>query len=519
VSGDGPRRVAGKGAYHSARDHAGDLELDADVVVVGSGAGGAVVATELASSGQSVLVLEEGANVSSADHGRMRPSESMRHAWRDGAFTMAFGLGDTPTVNVTMGRCVGGSSVITGGVCFRIPEAVLRHWTNELGLDGYTPAAMERYFEHVEHAMHVEEVPVAMRSRSTALFALGAERRGYPLEPMRRNTKGCNGCGRCNFGCPHGAKMSVDLSYLPRAVAAGADVWSHCLVERVTMRGCRAIGVTGRVLNGRDGRPGGALVVRARRVVVAAGAWHTPLLLRRSGVVNDHLGKHLTLHPGFRMLASFDEPVRGWRGALQSAYSAAFEHEGITLTGLFVPTGVLAATMPGVGAEHATHAAGIDRLAMFGGIIHDEGGGTVRRGLGREPFVTYRMSKRDRALVPRLVRLMAETFFEAGARHVYLPVLGLRAVGPDDLRDVPLERFPGRRFECASQHPLGSAQMGASREWSVVDVDGRPWDTDELYVADGSIVPTSLGVNPQLSIMAMATRIAWRMRDVPLRRD
>jgi choline dehydrogenase-like flavoprotein len=502
-----------RGAFTRGRDEGADLELDCDVVVVGSGAGGAVVATELAESGLSVVVLEEGPRVPGPELGAMRPSESMRSVWRDGAFTFAFGLGDSPTINVTMGRCVGGSSVLTGGVCFRVPEPVLAHWSDVLGLRDYTPAAMDRYFSHVEERIHVEEVPVAMRSRGVELFALGAKRRGFELASMRRNTEGCNGCGRCNFGCPHGAKRSVDLSYLPRAVEHGATVVSDALVERVLTKGARAVGVEGRVLDAR-GRRTHALRVTARAVVVAAGAWHTPLLLARSGLGNrEVVGHRLTLHPGFRVLARFDEPVRGWQGALQSTWSGAFEHDGVTLTSLFVPPGVLGATMPGVGPEHTRQAANIGHLAMFGGIVHDEGGGTVHRGLGREPIVTYRMSRKDRARVAKLVRTMAETFFAAGAREVFLPILGLRGVTADGLASAPLETVPAARLECASQHPLGSAQMGSTAEHSVVDGDGRVWGVDGLYVADGSALPTSLGVNPQLSIMAYATRVAWRMRE------
>lgn len=506
------------GGYHSARDHAGDLELSCDVVVVGSGAGGATVATELAESGLSVVVLEEGPRVSPEKLGQMRPSESLRHVWRDGGFLVTIPRGDSPAINVTMGRCVGGSSVVTGGVCFRIPDTIMREWTDGLGLSGYTPEDMRPYFEHVEKAIHVEEVPREMRSRSTDLFVLGAKKRGFDVKPMRRNTTGCNGCGRCNFGCPHGAKMSVDLSYLPRAVAKGAQVWSHCLVERVETKGGRAVGVSGRLLNRRGGRPGNRLRVHARRVVVSAGAWYTPLILRKSGIGRGRgVGTRLTVHPGFRMLARFDDPVRGWRGALQSAWSDAFEEEGITLTGLFVPVGVLGATMPGVGVEHTSNARHIDHLAMFGGIIHDEGGGTVHRGLGREPIVTYRMSRRDKARIPTLIRAMAETFFAAGAREVFLPILGLRGVDADGLRKLDLERVPGRRLECSSQHPLGGCQMGAEPSRSVVDSNGKVWDVEDLYVVDGSIVPTSLGVNPQLSIMSIATRAAWRMRETPLR--
>ncbi len=499
-------------SYHSARDHVGDLVLDCDVVVVGSGASGAVVATELASAGLKVIIVEEGPNIPSAKLGQMRVSESIRHVWRDGAFTIAIPLGDTPAINVTMGRGVGGSSMLTGGVCFRIPDPVLDTWERELGLVEYTPKKMEEFHAHVEKAIHVEEVPKEMRSIGTNLFAEGAAKIGLTVESMRRNTKGCNGCGRCNFGCPHGAKMSVDVSYLPRAVEKGAQIFSHCLVDKIVMDGTRAVGVRGRLLNKRGGAPGDRLTVHARRVVIAAGAWHTPLVLERSGLGNrEVLGKNLTLHPAFRMLARFDQEVRGWEGALQSAYSRTLEPEGITYTGLFVPVGVLGATMPGVGLELAQNAKKIGHLAMFGGLIHDLGGGTVHRGLGREPYVTYRMAARDRAVMPKLIRTMAEAFFAAGAREVFLPVLGMRGLDADALKQLRLEDLPGKRFECASQHPLGSAQMGSSPRRSVVDGDGRVWGTQGLYVVDGSVLPTSLGVNPQLSIMTVATRLAWRM--------
>jgi hypothetical protein len=179
-----------------------------------------------------------------------------------------------------------------------------------------------------------------------------------------------------------------------------------------------------------------ALRVRAKRVVVAAGSYHTPQLLDRSGVGarSGQVGRNMTLHPAFRMFARFEERVEGWRGALQSAYSRAFEREGITLVGLFVPPGVLAATMPGFGPEHVRRAADVPHLAVFGGMIHDEGGGTVRRGPGREPFVSYRMAPADKARIPRLIRVMSEIFFAAGAREVFPPILGQPGVTADELR-------------------------------------------------------------------------------------
>jgi choline dehydrogenase-like flavoprotein len=499
------------------RDHEDEreLELDADVVVVGSGAGGAVVACELAEAGQRVLVLDEGPHIPPSRYGRMRPTESMRHLWRDGGLTMALGLGDTPVINVHMGSAIGGSSILTGGVCFRTPEKVLREWSDVMGLRELTPEGMDACFASVERAVHVEEVPITMRSRSTTLFGEGLRRAyGVELEPLRRNTKGCNGCGRCNFGCPHGAKLSVDITYLPRALAAGARVVSDALVDRVRVKGDRAIGVSGRLKNGRRGKPRTPFVVHARRVVVAGGAYASPLLLRRSGVggLSGQVGKNLTLHPGFRFMARFDELVQGWKGALQSAYTDTFEDEGITNIGLFIPPGALAGTMPGIGPELFARAEGIPHLAAFGGMIHDDAGGRVHDVLGR-PLMTYRMSRKNRAVVPGLLRKMANIFFAAGAREVILPVLGLPAVTPDALRTLDLEHVPGKMLECGSQHPLGTCRMGTSAHHAVVDPDGETYEVKGLYVADGSILPTSLGVNPQLSVMAMATRIAWKLRE------
>lgn len=510
-------------SYYSAKNRRGLLRLEADVVVVGSGAGGAVVATELALAGHRVVVLEEGPRVTADEHGAMRASESLRHVWRDGGMTVAFGVDGSPSINVTMGKVVGGSSMVTGGVCFRTPETVLDTWCREHGLSDYTPADLDEAFSHVEKAIHVEEVPEAMRSRGVHLYAQGHEAvTGKKLLPISRNTDGCKGCGRCNFGCPEKAKLSVDLSYLPRAVNAGAEVWSHCRALKVLRKGRRAIGVEGQTL-GDDGTTPGRFVVRAKRVVLACGAWHTPGLLARSGLNrrglrrHAHLGRHMTLHPGFRMMARFKDEVLGWKGALQSAWSDSFEGQGVTTMALFIPPSVIAATLPGIGNRHVANARQVPNMAMFGGIIHDEGGGVLRNGPGGQPIATYAMSRKDKATIPAVLRALAEPFFAAGAEEVFPPILGLEhGYDADAWANLDLAGIAPSRFEVSSQHPLGSARMSAEARDGVVDPDGKVWDLDELYVADGSIVPTSLGVNPQLTIMSLATRLAWRMAERPL---
>lgn len=499
-------------AVERGRAHAGDLDLDCDDLIVGSGASGAVMAAILAESGRRVIVLEEGPYLPEEEIRAMRPSQHLRKAWRDGGMTVALGVGDSPSINVTMGRAVGGSSIVTGAVCFRTPGRVLAEWSDKLGLRELTMDKLDPHFSEVEKAIHVEEVPASMRSLSTQRFAEGAEKLGLTMEPLRRNTKGCNGCGRCNFGCPHGAKMSVDMTYLPRAVAAGATVWSDVLVDAITIKNGKAVGVTGRI-QGRDLgwlHRTGRVKVAAKRVFVAAGAYHTPLLLQAAGVgvKSGQTGRHMTLHPSFRMFARFEERLEGWRGALQSAYTKSLEAEGITMVGLFVPAGVLAATMTGFGPEHVRRSKDIPHLAVFGGLVHDEGGGVIRRGPGREPLVTYRMAKEDRAKIPMVIRRMGEIFFAAGAKEVFPPIIGHEGVDADTFRKLDFSHIPATRLECSSQHPLGSARMGTSADRSVVKPSGETWDVENLFVTDGSIVPTSLGVNPQLTIMAMATRIA-----------
>jgi choline dehydrogenase-like flavoprotein len=498
----------------SGRRFGAPLELDCDTVIVGSGSGGAPVAATLAEAGERVIVLEEGPHLPGPQHGAMRPSESVRHVWRDGAMTLAVGLGDSPSINVTAGRMIGGSSAITGGVCFRAPDHVLDEWSRELGIDELGPSAMEPWFDQVARDVHIEPVPIELRSRSTALFAEGGAKLGVPFHSMQRNTRGCNGCGRCNFGCPHGAKLSVDKTYLPRAAHAGATIVSDALVERVEIEGRRAVGVTGSLLDGELGAPRTALRVRAKRVVLSAGAMYTPQILRRSGLGrrSGALGKNLTLHPSFRVIGRFDEPVRGWEGALQSAYSKHYEPDGMVLNSVFVPNGILAATMPGFGKSHAKLRAQVDHLAIFGGMLHDDGAGAVHTiPFRREPLMTYRMTPRDRVKIPILLERMASIFFAAGAREVFLPVFGIDGVTPDTFDKLDLRRLKGSRFECSSQHPLGTCHMGSSPSRSVVDPTGRVWELDNVYVADGSILPTSLGVNPQWTIMAMALRVAYRL--------
>lgn len=497
------------------RDLPGGFECSVDVCVVGSGAGGAVVAKELAEAGLSVCVLEEGGYYAPEDYGRFTFAESARRMYRGAGATMALGLGDSPTVQLVTGRVVGGGSVLTGGVCFRIPDLVLDEWCKE-GLTELSPRKMEPLFEHVEREVSVTETPRDLRSGSTTLFVHGAERLGIGISPLRRNVERCSGEGRCTTGCPTGAKKSVDVTYLRKARANGAVVYSDCLVERVLTRGRRAVGVTGRVLGGRRGEPRGSFTVHAKAVVVAAGALHTPLLLRASGLGrrSSSLGENLTLHPGFAVGAIAPSRVEGWKGALQSVYSDHLASDGVLLLGMFADPSLIASRMPGVGKRHLSYVEQLPSAALFAGLLRDKGRGSVRRGIGREPLVTYRMAPEDKSAFVKAFCTVAEMALAGGAEEVMVPVRGeapIRDVAR--LREIAARPPAAARFESISFHPLCTARMGLSPTLDVVDESGETYEVEHLYVADGSTFRSSLGVNAQVPIMAAATRIAWRLRD------
>jgi len=491
------------------------MEESCDVVVIGSGAGGAVVAATLAEAGRRVIVVEEGAYYRQEDYQRFAPTEAVRRIFREAGMLMAFGVGQTPMIAITLGRAVGGSSLLTGGVCFRVPSGVHEHWQRNLGLEDMTERAYEDAYREVERRMDVTEVPLAMRSESTRRYVAAAEKLGIPFHAMHRNTGAdCEGNARCNFTCPKGAKRSVDVSYLPSAMRRGTMIVSDALATNVITRAGRAAGVEGRLLGGPLGAPGHGFRIHAPVVVLACGTLHTPLLLMRQkvGRLSGVVGKHVTLHPGVRIVARFDDEVKGWDGAMQSVYSDHFAAEGIKLVGVYTPVNFLAAGMPGVGPTLRKRVRGLGHCAVFGAMIHDDGGGQVRAGPGREPILTYAMAPRDLQRLRRSITILAELSIAAGAREVYTSAWGfppLRTM--DDARKLEAAKIDARRIECMAFHPLGSARVGLDARSGVVDQRGEVFELPGLFVADGSVLPTSIGVNSQVPIMATATRIAWRL--------
>ena len=483
----------------------GDDSVECDVVVIGTGAGGAVVAKELAEQGYAVVLVEEGDYVT-RDQFSGHAAEMQRKLYRDMGATVAVGNAVIP---IPLGRAVGGTTTINSGTCYRTPARVLRHWVDDYGLDALTPERMEPWFDRVESILGVAAAETRYLGGVARVIGRGCDTLGYRHQPLRRNAPECDGQGVCCFGCPTDAKRSTNVSYVPLALKAGATLFTGLRAERVLVDAGRAVGV---VAKGRapDGSPR-IVTVRARAVVVACGSLLTPLLLEASGagLSSGQLGRNLSIHPALGVMALFDEKLDGANGIPQGYAIDQFHDEGILFEGAFAPLDIAAATFTLIGPRFVELIEQYDRIGCFGVMIEDVSRGRVRRGPGGRPLITYTVGDHDVARLKRAVEILGRVYFAAGARSVFPLVHGFDELrSADDLERFRRARLRARDFEISAYHPLGTARMGREARSSVVGPDHQVHDTPGLYLADGSVVPSSPAVNPQITIMALATRAA-----------
>ncbi len=470
----------------------GDLNESCDVVVVGSGAGGATMAASLAEAGVDVVVLEEGGHHSTVDYGT-RLAPALRTLYRDGGAQAAIG---TPPVLYSEGRCVGGSTVVNGGMSFRTPDAALDRW-------GLSAEEMRPYFETVERRLHVAHQDPETIGRDSQLLKAGADTLGWRLIPNTRNQIHCAGSNNCTLGCPTGAKRSMLLTHIPRALGYGARVYAGCRVDRITRRGNQVTGILGRSSGGVRRH---TIRISAPVVVVAGGAVQTPALLMRSGFrsPSGQLGRNLAMHPNAKLVAIFDEDVRGWQGVHQAYQVRQFADEGILITVVNVPPALVAMGLPDHGPAVRELMGSYDRMVTAGCLIEDTGTGSVRNvpGLGAQAF--YQISERDAHTVVRGIALTAELLFAAGARRILAPFPGAPDLSTmDDLRNLLSRPVPARSLELFTVHLMGTARMG-----DVVSSYGEFHGARGLFVADASLFPGPIGVNPMETIVALVLRNA-----------
>jgi long-chain-alcohol oxidase len=476
-----------------------DTRLDCDVCVVGSGAGGGTAAAALARAGLDVVVLEAGDHYEDADFDGGEHSGWRRLYEQSGAAATV-----DHSVGLLAGSCLGGSTVVNYTTSFRTPDEVRTEWGAPFTGDAYgrsLDAVCERLGVNLDHNR---------LSGREQVFKRGLDALGWHCDAMPRNVLGCDQdgpeCGWCGFGCRRGAKQSTLKTWLVDAHAAGARILVKTQARRVVVERGAACGVEARTAGGYD------VAIRCRAVVVACGAIQTPALLRRSGLANRHVGRNLRLHPVTGVFGMFDEDVRPWEGTLQAVYSD--EHRDLDGHGYGVkyettavhPT-LFAAFAPWRSAEQYRElVSGLRRFGLVGVLLRDRSAGDVRVGRDGEPVARYRLCADDVRHVRTGVEGAARILEAAGARRIVSAHAQLvSAERADDLvRAADACGYGAGRCVFYSFHLMGSARMGASPETSACNAEGETWEVRNLVVCDGSTFPTSSGVNPMITIEAIA---------------
>ena len=484
-----------------------DCPDETDVIVVGSGAGGGVAAAVFAAAGHRVVVLEEGV-YTPAERFEQRELDGFRSLFLERGGTSS----DDQAIGILAGRAVGGGTVVNWNVSLRLDGEVGEEWDRASELRGLT-GGLGADYAVVERRLGLA---TSADNANNAALREGCSALGWRVDALPRNADGCgSGCGYCTFGCAYGKRHDTTRTFLRDATAAGAQVVSGAAVERAIVEGGRAVGV-----ELRDGS-GALRTLRARRLVVfAAGAMRTPKLLRRSGVGSRAIGRSLHLHPTTPTFGVFDHPVEPWLGAPMTSVCKRFAHlsaaHGVVLETAPVHPGLASVAIPWFGAtRHAGDMAALSRTACLLTITRDRDPGSVDD--ADAPNVKYRLSRYDGRHMLEGVAASARILFAAGALEVYTahtpPVRLTRA----EATEAGLRRFRDRvlqaghapnRLAVFSAHQMGSARISARATDGAIDERGQAHGVRGLLVADASTFPRASGVNPMLTIMAMAHRIA-----------
>ena len=498
-----PRFVSAREAGFPAREFLGTFDL----IVVGSGAGGSMCARVAQAAGLRVCVIESGSH-HPPSHMTQREGDMLPKLFYDAGGRAT----DDGAVTICHGRGVGGSTLHNTNLCKRAPVPVLLHWARTC--PSWHPDKIAHDYDAVERELSVTRLTDADLNANNRIMQRGCERLGFAGALLHHNRRGCQRSGFCTLGCVYDAKENAAKVVLPAALRDGATVFCDLRVCAIEHDGKRVRGVVARVVNATG--DGAEYRFSAAAVCVSASAILSPALLLQSRVPDPHqqLGRSLRLHPGVAVGGLFSETVNAWQGIPQS-YECTEKldfSEGATDRCWLIPVaahpGAFAGLLPGFGASHAAAMRNYARTACVAAMLHDETKGTVRVDGNGLPVIDYAPNRQDAQALLRGISAAAHILLAAGAQQVTIPFaqpLTLRS--PDELSQIEAHRY--RPFDpvLTSVHPMGSLPMGNDARHSVVDEHGRHHQLQGLYVADGSIFPTSIGGPPQITIYTVGRRV------------
>lgn len=483
------------------------VALKADVVVVGSGAGGAIAAYELAKKGKKVIVLEAGPYVPSEKFTEMM-AISMGTLYQDHG-GQANSHGD---ISILQGACVGGSTVVNAALCFRTPDYYLDLWAKEYGTTNLTPQVMQPYFEKVEKNLQIRQNGSHETSPGAELINAGLKKLNLPSGIAKRNVKDCGLTGFCFAGCVSDRKQSMLVTYLPWASALGATIYADTRVTQILAKDGQATGVLAEVIDPQSGKKKADLRVDAPVVVVAAGPVQTPVLLMRSGLANSsgQVGKNFACHPTMSLTAEFDQPVDDFHGATHSLYMDRYTlpEEGgyLLLNAVQDPVEASFQVEPGTGKPYMAYMSRYRNTIRLITLIHDKNVGEVTWKDGVKQ-INYTVDNGDFEAMKKGLKVNARVLFASGAKRVYVPTSQKLVIESEDRIDPVIDSLKNEpaRYRYTSFHPQGTCRMGSDPKRSVVNTKGETHDVKRLYVMDASVLPTSIGYNPSETVYALAS--------------
>jgi choline dehydrogenase-like flavoprotein len=485
----------------------GDVRLDADVVIVGTGAGGAMAAAELSRRGFSVIALEEGPALELSDM-TQREDEMMPRLYQERGGRSTSDL----AIRVIGGRCIGGSTVHNINLCKRLAPEILDQWQRRYAVSGLTERELSPVFESVERDLSVSFIPEDAVNRNNQILRRGVDALGWRGGGLRHNRVGCQRVGFCELGCPYGAKQNAAKVLIPAALEHGARVFSEVSARHVFHDGFRARGVVADALDQR-GRPQARVRVRADAVVLAGSAIGSAAIALRSGLPDPHarLGRGLRMHPGVAVAGLFDERIDGYKGIPQSWECTEWldlaegSSRRVWITTVFAHPIGAAVMLPGFGRAHRKWMLRYPHIAVLTAMIHDESSGRVSLKRDGRAHIEYSLSEGDSHQIALGVRACAKLLFAGGARSVLVPSLPpIELSEPNGIEAIPDSVGRAHHISMAAVHPMGTLAMGDDPRRSVVTSRAEHHQLAGLFVLDGSLFPTSIGGPPQIPIYALS---------------
>lgn len=464
-----------------------------DVIVVGSGAGGAVAAWNFARKGYNVAIFEAGPEPTREEFLSEHPVyRALKYYWDDG-ITFTWG---SPIIDIPFGRVLGGTVTLNSGTMFHIPDEVILNWRKETGAN-IRKEELDLAYKIIEDKLNVRPIPQYLLGNNALVMRKGAEKLGLNHYPVRRPLGSCHGMGECAFGCPYNGKLDMRLTFLKEALEYGVSIFTSAEVKKIIISNGKALGILVNI-NSTN------VIVEAKVIIISAGAINTPKLLRTSGIKNNNIGKHLHIHPAAGVTAIMNYRIEGWKGTMQSYCVDNLLKEFHTL---------LLATFPPPGIGYSTGSLPFSELnkypylASIGVQTSDDSEGDVfgRRIAG---IATYNVGENDAEKIKEGIILASEILFAAGAVKVFLPIKKLNGINNiSDAKNV-LKNARLKTFKLSAYHPMSTARMSEDQDIGVVDIDGRVHGFSNLYIADASILPSTTYINPQLTINALSFLIS-----------